>query len=219
MESKLNEQELLDLSSTYAFLITDRVLDRFGLSLTQSEIAAVMKNPRSIYFQLLLVPCKNIINGIIYQQAYDYQVYAQKLFIDYLVSGSANDAPDSPGAAIRDDLEQIRLKLVELSEEFEKDVFAHKTLINQSQGKLVELVKTLKPIQDNETLATQVAQTMSPYLERVTDLAQVLRNDRIEFKNIILDTQRLILLLPDYPNNEAQGEENRSALLFDDQLG
>lgn len=218
MDSNLIEQTLPDLSSTYAFLITDSVLDRFGLSLTQSEVVAVMKNPRSVYFQLLLIPCKNIINGIIYQQAFDYQVYAQKLFIDYLVSGHANEAPEGTAASLYEDLEQVRLKLVALGEQFEKDALVHKTLINQSQGKLVNLVKALMPIQDNDDNAEQVSQEMLPYLDRVTDMAQVLRNYRVEFKNIIVETQRLLLLLPDYQENEAQAEENRSQLLFDDQL-
>ncbi len=219
MNNGLKEYELLDLSSTYAFLTADRILDRFGLSITQAELAAAMKNVRSVYYQLLLVPFKNIINGIVYQQAYDYQVYAQKVFVDYLVSGSGNDDPEGPGATLREDLDENRLKLVELSEQFDKDAFAHKTLINQSQGQLVELVRSLMPAQDNEQIADEVAQSMAPFLERATELGQALRNYRVEFKTLIVDTRRLIQLLPDYRENPTQEAENRATLQFDDQLG
>lgn len=219
MSDGIKEHELLDFSSTYAFLTADRILDRFGLSLTQQELTAALKNPNSVYFQLLLVPFKNVINGIIYQQAYDYQVYLQKIFVDYLVSGAGNDDPDAPGASLRQDLDENRLKLAELAEQFEKDALAHKTLINQSQGKLLELVKSLVPFEEGEQAADEVALSMKPFLEQVDDLAQALRNYRVEFKTLIVDTLRLIQLLPGYKENPTREEENRSMLLFDDQLG
>lgn len=219
MNNGLSEQDFLDLSSTYAFLTADRILDRFNLSLKQQELAAALKNPRSVYFQLLFVPFKNIINGIVYQQAYDYQIYAQKLFVDYLVSGAGNDDPEAPGAALREDLDQNRLKLIDMAEQLEKEAFSHKTLINKTQGKLVELVKSLMPIQDSEDLAAGVASTMEPFLEKADELGQRFRKYRVEFKTLIVDVLRLIQLLPNYKENPTQEAENRTALQFDDQLG
>lgn len=219
MNNGLQENDLLDLSSTYAFLTADRILDRFGLALTQEKLTEAMRTPRSVYFQLLLVPFKNIINGIIYQQAYDYQVYLQKVFVDYLVSGSGNEDKEAPGATVREDLDENRLKLIALSEQFDKDGLAHKTLINQSQAKLLDVVRKLSPIQDNAQMADEVAQTMAPFLLQAAELAQALRNYRVEFKTLIVDTRRLLELLPDYRENSFQDAENRSTLQFDDQLG
>lgn len=219
MDNALQEQELLDLSSTYSILTADRILARWGLKLTQDELSRVVKNQKSVYFQLLLVPFNNIINGIILQQTYDYQVYAQKLFIDYLVSGSGNDNEEAPGATVRADLEQSRQKLMELSELFEKDILTHKTLIGESQGHLNDMMRSLRPLLDTEQTAMAIEKSIAPFRERSLDLAQGLRNYRVEFKTLILDVLRLIQLLPDYHINDEQEAINRSALQFDDQLG
>lgn len=219
MDNEIQEQELLDLSSTYSILTADRILDRWGLKLTQDELAKVVKNPNSVYYQLLVVPFNNIINGIILQQTYDYQVYAQKLFVDYLISGSGNDNEESPGATVRADLEQSRLKLVSLSELFERDILTHKTLIGESQGHLNDVMRSLRPLLDTEQTAQAIEKSIAPFRDRSLELAQGLRNYRSEFKTIILDVLRLIQLLPDYHVNEEQEEINRAALQFDDQLG
>lgn len=219
MDNGLIENDLLDLTSTYSILTADRILDRFGLHLDHAELSKVVKNPKSVYFQLLLVPYSNIINGIILQQAYDYQVYAQKIYVDYLVSGSGNDNEESPGASLRANLEQNRLKLVEMNELFEENIFAHKILISESQAYLNELLTTLRPLHDTEQCAIDLAESIAPFRERTIDLAQALRNYRIEFKTLILDTLRLIQLLPDYQEDPTQELINRSSLQFDDRLG
>jgi hypothetical protein len=218
MENSLLENELLKYSSTYAVLTADRILARFGLHLSADELAAVMENKDSVFFQILLVPFKNVINGIVFQQAYDYQIYAQKLFVDYLVSGSGNDSSETPGENTRQDLEENRTKLIQLGEQFDKDSFAHKTLINKSQGELLKLVREIKPFQDTRETAVLIAQSMAPLNDQATELGQALRNYRVEFKTLILDTVRLVQLLPDYRENDTQ-KENLELLSFDDQLG
>lgn len=219
MDNGLTEQDLKILSSTYGVLTAESILKRFGYILSADALSAVLKSPKSVYFQWLLVPFKNIINGIILQQAYDYQVYAQKLFIDYLVSGSGNDDPETPGASVRDNLEQTRVQLTQLSEQFEEDTLMHKKLIHESQAQLLSLSKAIKPMQDNEDTAQSIAQSMSTFYERATDLAEVLRKARSNFKTIILEVLRLIPLLPNYRENPAQDIENRATLQFDDALG
>lgn len=218
MENSLIENELVKYSSTYAVLTSDRILARFGLHLSSDELAEVMKNKDSVYYQILLVPFKNVINGIVFQQAYDYQIYAQKLFVDYLVSGSGNESSETPGESVREDLEENRNKLIQLGEQFDKDSFAHKTLINKSQGELVKLVRSITPFQDTQQNAALIAQSMKAFHDQATDLGQALRNYRVEFKTLILDTLRLVQLLPDYRENDAQ-KENLELLFFDDQLG
>jgi hypothetical protein len=90
------------------------------------------------------VPLKNIFNGIILQQAHDYQVYAQKLFIDYLLSAESLQNEDGPGANTREDLETERIKLISVGEGFNQQESAHINLIAESQATLIELSQNLQ---------------------------------------------------------------------------
>ncbi len=119
--------------STYGLLTAQRILERYHLSLEQDELLASLSNPLSIYAQLVRLPLKNIFNGLIRQQAHDYQVYAQKLFIDYLMSGQGNKEPDSPGANTRSDLENERTQLTDMGAGFNDQEFEQESLISESQ--------------------------------------------------------------------------------------
>lgn len=210
----------IELSPTYRTLTADRLLEHFGIKLNPETLQAAIKNPQSIYFHILTVPFKHIINGIVLQQAEDYQIYAQKMFVDYLVSGSGNETPEeTPGEAIRLDLEANRKKLVEMNEQFEDETSAHKTLICETQAQLKELIKKLLPEQVNETEAAKLEQAMRPYRERAEELSAKLCNRRAAFKDLILDTNRLIQLLPDFHASDTLEEKNKEALQFDDNLG
>lgn len=213
------ENDLEALSSTYSALTADRILAGYGVHLSHDELSKIVKNTNSIYFQLLVVPFSNIINGIILQQANDYQVYLQKIFIDYFVSGSGNDNQETPGASVRADLEQNRIKLVEMSALFEEDKFTHMTLISESQAAIKNLVQRLLPLHDTEETANNIKDSLASFRERTNDIAQGLKNYRVEFKTLILDTLRLIQLLPDYREDPHQEAINRISLQFDDQLG
>lgn len=219
MDKGLEQTELMSLAATYSILTADRILDRFGIRLQQDLLLKVVENPQSVYFAILLVPYTNVINGIIHQQAYDYQVYAQKLFVDYLVSGSGNENSESQGADARDNMEKCRIKLTELSESFDKETVAHKQLILETQSFLIQLIKKIMPLEDTEELAQSVRQAMLPYHERATAMGNVLGNLRIDFKMLILDTIKLIQLLPNYKTDEVRDEKNRESLQFDDHLG
>jgi hypothetical protein len=142
MAEKIAELADLDLSmwfSTYGTLTSERILERFKIYLTNKELLAATKNPRSFYYQLLRIPLKNVFNGIILQQGHDYQVYAQKLFVDYLLSGESNKEEASPGANTREDLEVLRLQLMSVGEEFSKQELVHQSLIYESQASLIKL--------------------------------------------------------------------------------
>lgn len=212
------ESNLGELSATYSVLTAESIFQRLKIHLNPEELSVVISKPESVYFKILLIPFKNIINGIILQQAYDYQIYLQKIFVDYFVSGAGNESETSPGANTRRDLEENRLKLVELCDFFEKDIYAHKLLIAESQSALKECVRKLSPIEDTPSKATEIEQTMAIFKDRANEICQILHNYRVEFKTLIVDTIRLIQLLPDYHEDEAQDDINRSSLQFDDQL-
>lgn len=150
MSEEVKETDLSMWFSTYGLLTATRILERFHVQLNNEELITAMKDPHNVYHRLLIVPLKNVFNGIILQQAHDYEVYAQKLFVDYLLSGESGKAEDSPGGGTREELEQKRLQLSELGEEFNNIELAHQQLIAESQASLIkvtlELQKSLKTV-------------------------------------------------------------------------
>ncbi len=131
------EEDLSIWLSTYGMITAERVLERYKIRLQPEELLAAIKNPNSIYHRLLRVPLKNVYNGIILQQANDYQVYAQKLFIDYLMSGESGKAEDAPGGPTREDLESERKTLVRMADDFHDCEAQHNKLIAECQQSLM----------------------------------------------------------------------------------
>ncbi len=146
MNEVTTDNDLSMWFSTYGLLTAKRILEGFKIYLDNEELTAAFKNPGSVYYLLLRVPLKNVFNGIILQQAHDYQIYAQKLFIDYLLSGEGNKDAESPGANTREDLEALRNKLMEIGANFNKDEEIHQRLIFDSQASLIKLSDELKKI-------------------------------------------------------------------------
>ncbi|MDI1351350.1 MAG: hypothetical protein PSV35_01055, partial [bacterium] len=109
--------------------------------LPQQELISALKSPYSFYHRLLQIPLKNVLNGIILEQANDYHVYAQKLFIDYLLSGESAKGEDAQGAGTRESLEEERKALVVLGEDFNKTQLEHNSLIARSQSILIKITK------------------------------------------------------------------------------
>ncbi len=138
------EMDLTTWSPTYGLLTAQRILGRFHIHLANDELHAAINHPLSVYYLLLRVPLKNVFNGIIFQQAQDYQTYAQKLFIDYLLSGESAKEETAPGANTREDLEVQRLKLTSLGDEFSQAEVDQYQLISDSQACLIELAGKLQ---------------------------------------------------------------------------
>lgn len=124
--------------STYTVITAERILERFNIRLSQNELRIVLSKKNSFYYHLLSIPLKNIFNGIILQQAEDYQVYAQKLFIDYLLSGETNKEENAPGGIAREELEAKRKILMEIGSQLHKQELAQARLINSSQNSLIK---------------------------------------------------------------------------------
>lgn len=207
--------------STYGLVTVERILERFKIHLTQNEIIDAMKNPKSIYYLLLRVPLKNVFNGIILAQALDYQSYAQKIYVDYLLSGESNKDPSSPGATTREDLESERLTLVAMGEEFEALEFSQQKLISDSQATLIKTVnnlpKNLESVTDEQKYL--MIEELAPFIEKTEAMNVELRNYRSLFYNLIIRSNNLLSLLTDYRPDLDKQSENRSALHFDAQIG
>lgn len=140
------ENDLSEWLSTYGLVTVERIMERYKIRLQQEDLISVIKSPNTFYHQLVRVPLKNVLNGIILQQAHDYQVYAQKLFVDYLLSGESSKSADSPGGYTREDLEKERQSLIKMGEAFHEQELAHTRLIADSQKSLIKQVEEWQKI-------------------------------------------------------------------------
>lgn len=135
------DEELNQWFSTYGAITAQRLLSKYNINLPSEDLLAAIKTPYSFYHQILQIPLKNVLNGIILQQANDYHVYAQKLFIDYLLSGESGKEPAAQGAMTREAMENERQKLVVLGEEYHKKQVEQDYLIATSQASLIAFAK------------------------------------------------------------------------------
>jgi hypothetical protein len=144
MDEMQTNNELSNWFSTYGVITAERILGTYNISIPHSELVIAIKSPSSFYHQLLQVPLRNVLNGIVLQQANDYHIYSQKLFIDYLLSGESAKGEEAQGAHTREALENERTQLVTLGEEFHKEQLEHDALIASSQSNLIKIVKAWK---------------------------------------------------------------------------
>jgi hypothetical protein len=206
--------------STYGLLTAQRILERFNVHLAHAELVNSIHDPHSVYFQLLRVPLKNVFNGIILQQAHDYQIYAQKLFVDYLLSGEDGKEESSPGAVVREDLEITREKLIEMDGEFREQERTHRILIAESQATLITISQNLRQLLDKVSINPHfLNEELAEFIERSETMNLNLRNYRSQFYNIVLRITELLALLPDYRVDDVKINENRESLQFDALIG
>lgn len=131
--------ELGQWFSTYGIITAERILGTYKIILAQGELIEAIKSATSFYHRLIRVPLKSVLNGIILQQANDYHVYVQKLFIDYLLSGENSKGEEAQGAATRELIENERQKLVTVGDEFHKIQGGHDYIIATSQSILIKI--------------------------------------------------------------------------------
>jgi hypothetical protein len=139
MNEDIQPPELTHWFSTYGILTSQSILAGYNIHLSHDDLVTAIKSPNSIYYHLLRVPLKNVFNGIIMQQVHDYQVYLQKTFIDFLVSGQGDKEEGSPGTDTRETLDEERTKLIELSDRYNQEESVHHELIAESQASLISL--------------------------------------------------------------------------------
>ncbi|MGC1182861.1 hypothetical protein [Legionella sp.] len=144
--------------STYGLITAERILGKYKIKLAQNDLITAIKSPTSFYHKLLEIPLKHVLNGIVLQQANDYHVYTQKLFIDYLLSGEHSKEEDTQGATTREDLENERLQLLLLGEEYNKTEEAHHNLIASSQSSLIKITREFNAVM--EKAITEISETL-----------------------------------------------------------
>jgi hypothetical protein len=200
--------------STYGILTAERILERFKINLSRKELLETLKNPDSVYHHLLTVPLKNIFNGIVIKQVYDYQVYAQKLFIDYKLASTA-PAEDSEEATPAPDSDiDIKCKeLMQLNELFDKKQHIHQQLIAKSQAWLIK--------QTRETMLevnTETSSKIEGFSADVESLLITFQDLREQLRELIIQTTAILSVTSDYKIDPEQMAENKESLDFDPEM-
>lgn len=208
--------------STYGVLTANRILERLNIQLSHEELVSALQQPEHPYFPLLYLPLKNIFNGIIFQQAYDYQVYIQKLFIDYRLSSEYAKDPELPGQSTRDDLNEMFNELLDLCKKLSDHKITHYRVISESQAWLIQLMKQKKLKKESiDALIKEASfiKKLSEFKQRAEDDAIMFRHYRSEFQTMIVRTTELLNALSDYSLDEEKEVENREFLTFDPSIG
>lgn len=159
--SENNEVDLGGWFPTYGIITAQRILERYKIRLSEEDLLYVAKNTGSFYHRLLQVPLKNVFNGIIMQQALDYQLYAQKLFIDYLLTGEDDKEENTPGQSIREELEEQRKELIKVNEQMEELEREQQKLIAHSQKLLIKSASLWQS--KLKELAREIAEKLQKY--------------------------------------------------------
>jgi len=199
--------------STYGLLTVRRLLERFQVLLSPDEITKIVKDESSDYHYLLAVPLKNVYCGIIYEQCMDYQLYAQKMIIDYKlankeakpVDGEEQQASnmDLSVSETIDDLKALIEELKALKEQ-------HYACIAESQAFLLEASSNGQTFKtSNEILL---------FNERAEEGIFALKTMRSRFRELILSLTELLLIIPEYFLDPVKLKKHQEGLSFDSEL-
>lgn len=136
-EKGLSDDDNQSWMSSYGIITAKRIVDKFGLTVDDRDVLLSLKSKSTFLFKLLRLPFRNMLNDVIRQQIYDYQVYAQKIFIDYLLSGETTKPETSPGGSSRETLEELRQRFVLKCKYFQDLEYKHFHLIANSQRRII----------------------------------------------------------------------------------
>lgn len=106
------------LLSSYGLMTAEKILRKLNVHLSPFVIRLAIQKASSFYYSLLKLPAMIIFNGLIYDQTHDLQSLLQERMIEYLYSEEAKKAEDEPGLYYREEMEKIRLKLVDFNDRF-----------------------------------------------------------------------------------------------------
>jgi hypothetical protein len=143
------EYDVSEVFSTYGVITAQRLFEKSRIKLKPEYLSIAIKHHYTFYYKMLQMPLINLLSGIILQQATDYHVYAQKLFIDYLLSGETGKGEETQGAETRASLEEARQELLTIGEGFHQLEGEHHATIALSQSALIQIAKEWTIVLDN----------------------------------------------------------------------
>lgn len=208
--------------STYGSVTVQRIFDHYGFTVDHADIKALLADKDGVYYHFLRVPFINILNGIVIGQVEGYREYLQKVFVDYLMSGAANET-NAPvqGASIREDLESERVTFIELANKFDLEYFHHNSLIAESQRQLIELSRSqfsdVNVVVDADKL--MLVNMVDDFENRGRTLNSKFKDFRAQLQQMIITVQNLIETLPNYQIDENLIANIKEQIHFDTAIG
>ena len=171
--------------STYARITLDLLFSKVIPSGGQYSIDALTRTA------LLQATAQQIANGILLDQTNDYRELAQGLLIDYLLSGSANIITETSVGSVRDSLENLRVLLIGLGDDFDQIELQHKRSIAASQAKLIDMAKNLPGTE-------QIKHDTDEFFIEAQDMNGKLKVKYKDFYDALIKVKSTLLLVPEY---------------------
>lgn len=188
------QKEIAGWCSTYGIVTAQRLLEMYKIKLEADDLIQALKMTDSFYHALLKIPMRNVFNGIIWQQAREYQIYAQKLFIDYLLSTETDkdkqEGEESPGHTVRADLEVRRQELIEMNDGFHALELQQDRLVARCQATILK----------DATAWAQSLKKVSSSIHKALGSLKIIKTE-------VLVHRALIALLSRYNFKEALSEK------------
>lgn len=211
MTEPVNQENTLNVEwiSTYGILTAERILERFKVKLSRDELVKTLKDPTSRYHHMVSIPLKNILNGILISQVHDYQVYAQKLLIDYKLTQfqpAASGDSAQQGTESESSLKMKQEELILLGEHFMSTKSRHRELIAESQAWLIQIA----PKQSDVTQMPE----MLEFSNRCDEMTLAFETLRQQFRSLIVDMTALLALAPNYHMDTDKLSKNHEGLEF-----
>ena len=221
MAEQVTETQLAEKTYTYGVLLAKNILRNFDIDIMDKNFVDTLNNENHIHYYLLKLPYKYVFNSIILDQAQDYRVYVQKLFIDYLLSGANDAEADSPGAVLRDQLEAERLSLIALGEKFDEFVISNQRIIADAMQQLIEFYKNLSSNYANISNddRQQIQMLVEPLMKQAEDLKKSACDYRKKFYERILLVRSMLDNAYGYRMDQEKNVVNQQFLIFDSKIG
>lgn len=119
-EKKEKAPVQISFPSTYSVLTAERILERYEINLPKTRVKSQIFHRDTFYHKLMYLPAKQLNMDVHYEQCRDIQAYAQQKLIHYLFSGETGKDNKEPGLEFREDIENKRLKLVNMGKDLVK---------------------------------------------------------------------------------------------------
>ncbi len=208
--------------STYGHMTIGRLLEYFSIQLPKEKIMPLLNDAHKMFRRVMNIPLLSVFNGIIFQQAYDYQVYVQKLMINYRLSPEYAKSPEAPGENIRQVLSQQYDQLLACVNAFSEHQYQHYQFISDSQAYLIGYFESFSnPLDDLEKLSNDpdFCEQLKTFEEQAKEITLIFRSDRRQFYDLILAISDQLAGLTDYKFNVEEAKKERQALFFDNKIG
>lgn len=210
-------------ASTYRILTAQRILQNYGVELSQVDIQQAVNDSDSVYYAPLHCTFDIMYDRLILEQARTYLSVAQQAMVDILLmsqtkmnpsNGAADDqGANSPMNNANEQLEDLQNTLEQLNKAYQNEDFFLLELVAESQVNIRSLFK------EGESSLAQSRDYLEPFLNRAADTKNQILELCEQIRGWIVQLNQLIPLLPDYRQDEAKKESMRETLAMMTAIG